>query len=220
MSDVEKLKNRLNEMQKEEEKKKKKEQEYYEKMAENEEKRLKNEKQRKELQEEEKKAQEEFSNKLGTDIAKSKKIFGFLKRYVLIGMITGVPGIALTYLWDRWQENKMVKNLYQKNIESVANPNDRELAREYELLRQKFYKAYNIDKIERLTKTSEQIEKLKNDNKLLEKLNTEIKKCREEYEKNLGNCIENQIISEKQEQKEETTKIEETEEEEELEIRR
>ena len=135
-------------------------------------------------------------------------------------MITGVPGIALTYLWDKWQENTMVKNLYQKNIESVANSNDRALAREYELLRQKFYKAYNIDKIERLIKTSEEIEKLKNDNKKLEKLNTEIKRCREEYEKNLENCIENQIISEKQENREETTEIEETEDEEELEIRR
>lgn len=220
MNDVEKLKNRLNEIQNEEEKKKKKEKEYYEKMAANEEKRLQNEKQRKELKEEEKKAQEDFSNKLGTDIAKSKKIFGFLKRYVLIGMITGVPGIALTYLWDKWQENKMVENLYQKNIESVANSNDRDLAREYELLRRKFCKAYNIDKIERLIKTSEEIEKLKNDNKKLEKLNTEIKKCREEYEKNLGNCIENQIMSEKQENREETTEVEETEEEEELEIRR
>lgn len=220
MNDVEKLKNRLDEIQNEEEKKKKKEKEYYEKMAANEEKRLQNEKQRKELKEEEKKAQEDFSNKLGTDIAKSKKIFGFLKRYVLIGMITGVPGIALTYLWDKWQENTMVKNLYQKNIESVANSNDRELAREYELLRQKFYKAYNIDKIERLIKTSEEIEKLKNDNKKLEKLNTEIKRCREEYEKNLENCIENQIMSEKQENREKTTQIEETEGEEELEIRR
>lgn len=220
MNDIEKLKNRLSEIQSEEDKKKKKEKEYYEQMAASEEKRLKNEKQRKELQEEEKKMQEKFSNKLGTDIAKNKKIFGFLKRYVLIGMITGVPGIALTYLWDKWQENTMVKNLYQKNIESVANSNDRDLAREYELLRQKFCKAYNIDKIEKLIKTSEEIEKLKNDNKKLEKLNTEIKKCREEYEKNLGNCIENQIIKEKQENNEKTIKIEETEEEEELEIRK
>ncbi len=220
MSDVEKLKNRLNEIQKEEQKKKKTDKEYYEQMAENEKKRLKNEEQRKKLKDEEKQIQEKFSNKLGTDIAQSKKILGFVKRYVLIGAITGVPGIALTYLWDKWQENKMVKNLYQKNIESVANSNDRDLAKEYELLRRKFYKAYNIDKIERLVKTSEEIEKLKNDNKMLEKLNTEIKKCREEYEKNLGNCIENQIISEKQEKKEEITQTEETEEEEELEIRR
>lgn len=220
MTDTERLKNRLEEIQKEEKNKESKEKEYMEEMKTNEEKRLENEKQRKKLREEEEKLQQNFSNKLGSDVAQSKKIFGFLKRYVLIGIVTGVPGIALTYLWDKWQENKMVKDLYEKNIESVANPNNKDLAKEYELLRRKFYKAYDIDKIERLVKTSEDIEKLKNDNKLLEKLNEEIRKCREEYEKNLGNYIENQIVSEIHEETEETTVIEETEEEEEPEIRR
>ena len=220
MTDTERLKNRLEEIQKEEKNKESKEKEYMEEMKTKEEKRLENEKQRKKLREEEEKLQQNFSNKLGSDVAQSKKIFGFLKRYVLIGIVTGVPGIALTYLWDKWQENKMVKDLYEKNIESVANPNNKDLAKEYELLRRKFYKAYDIDKIERLVKTSEDIEKLKNDNKLLEKLNEEIRKCREEYEKNLGNYIENQIVSEIHEETEETTVIEETEEEEEPEIRR
>lgn len=220
MTDIERLKNRLEEIQKEEKNKESKEKEYMEEMKTNEEKRLENEKQRKKLREEEEKLQQNFSNKLGSDVAQSKKIFGFLKRYVLIGIVTGVPGIALTYLWDKWQENKMVKDLYEKNIESVANPNNKDLAKEYELLRRKFYKAYDIDKIERLVKTSEDIEKLKNDNKLLEKLNEEIRKCREKYEKNLGNYIENQIVSEIHEETEETTVIEETEEEEEPEIRR
>ena len=220
MTDTERLKNRLEEIQKEEKSKESKEKEYMEEMKTNEEKRLENEKQRKKLREEEEKLQQNFSNKLGLDVAKSKKIFGFLKRYVLIGIVTGVPGIALTYLWDKWQENKMVKDLYEKNIELVANPNNKDLAKEYELLRRKFYKAYDIDKIERLVKTSEDIEKLKNDNKLLEKLNEEIRKCREEYEKNLGNYIENQIVSEIHEETEETTVVEETEEDEEPEIRR
>ena len=220
MTDTEKLKNRLEEMQKEEKRKEKKEKEYVEEMQTNEEKRIENEKQRKKLREEEEKLQQNFSNKLGSDVAQSKKLFGFLKRYVLIGIVTGVPGIALTYLWDKWQENKMVKDLYEKNIELVANPNNKDLAKEYELLRRKFYKAYDIDKIERLVKTSEDIEKLKNDNKLLEKLNEEIRKCREEYEKNLGNYIENQIVSEIHEETEETTVVEETEEDEEPEIRR
>ena len=191
-----------------------------EEMKTNEEKRLETEKQRKKLKEEEEKLQQNFSNKLGLDVAQSKKLWGFLKRYVLIGIVTGVPGIALTYLWDKWQENKIVKDLYEKNIELVANPNNKDLAKEYELLRRKFYKAYDIDKIERLVKTSEDIEKLKNDNKLLEKLNEEIRKCREEYEKNLGNYIENQIVSEIHEETEETTVVEETEEDEEPEIRR
>ena len=220
MTDTERLKNRLEEIQKEEKNKESKEKEYMEEMKTNEEKRLENEKQRKKLREEEEKLQQNFSNKLGSDVAQSKKLFGFLKRYVLIGIVTGVPGIALTYLWDKWQENKMVKDLYEKNIELVANPNNKDLAKEYELLRRKFYKAYDIDKIERLVKTSEDIEKLKNDNKLLEKLNVEIRKCREEYEKNLGNYIENQIISEEHEESEEVTVVEETEEEEEPEIRR
>ena len=220
MTDTERLKNRLEEIKKEEKSKESKEKEYMEEMKTNEEKRLENEKQRKKLREEEEKLQQNFSNKLGSDVAESKKLFGFLKRYVLIGIVTGVPGIALTYLWDKWQENKMVKDLYEKNIELVANPNNKDLAKEYELLRRKFYKAYDIDKIERLVKTSEDIEKLKNDNKLLEKLNEEIRKCREEYEKNLGNYIENQIVSEIHEETEETTVVEETEEDEEPEIRR
>lgn len=220
MTDTERLKNRLVEIQKEEKNKETKEKEYVEEMKTNEEKRLENEKQRKKLREEEEKLQQNFSNKLGSDVAQSKKLFGFLKRYVLIGIVTGIPGIALTYLWDKWQENKMVKDLYEKNIESVANPNNKDLAKEYELLRRKFYKAYDIDKIERLVKTSEDIEKLKNDNKLLEKLNEEIRKCRQEYEKNLGSYIENQIVSEIHEETEETTVVEETEEEEEPEIRR
>ena len=71
-----------------------------------------------------------------------------------------------------------------------------------------------------MVKTSEEIEKLKNDNNLVKKLNEEIKKCRIVYEKNLDNYIENQILSETQEITNETTITEETEDEEEPEIRR
>ena len=177
-------------------------------------KRLQSEKERKKLKDEEGKIQANFSDKLGMNISQSKKLLGFIKRYVLIGIVTGVPGIALSYLWDKWQENKMLKDLYDKNIEKVANPNNKELAKEYEILRRKFYKAYDIDKIERLVDTSEEIKQLKNDKKMLEKLNEEIKKYSNEYEKNLDIYIENQIISE-------TKQTEEvTEDEEELEIRR
>lgn len=208
MNNVEKVKQRLDEIQKEETKKDKK---YYEQMLASEEKRLEKEKRRRKLKDEEEKIQENFSNKVETDIIQSKKIFGFIKRYVLIGIVTGVPGIALTYLWDKLQESKIIKNLYHKNMETVINPNDRELAREYELLRRKFCRTYDIDKIEKLIRTSKEIDKLKNDNKELEKLSAEIKKCREQYEENLGNYIESQIENEKQE---------EIEDEEELEIRR
>lgn len=212
---IEKLKNRLEEIQTENnekcKEKAKKDIHIWEQIAEDERKRLENEKQRKKLMDEEKEIQESFSNKVGTDIANSKKLIGFIKRYVLIGIVTGVPGIGLTYLYDKWQENKMIKDLYNKNIETVTNQNNKELAREYELLRKKFCKAYDVDKIEKLIMASDEIERLKNDKKALEKLNEEIKKCRESYQKNLDSYIENQII---EEIVEETTTIEETEEEE------
>ena len=164
--EIDKLKNRLEEIQIENNEKYKakvqKDIKIYEQMAEDERKRLENEKQRKKLMDEEKEIQESFSNKVGTDIANSKKLIGFIKRYVLIGIVTGVPGIGLTYLYDKWQENKMVKDLYNKNIETVANQNNKELAREYELLRKKFCKAYDVDKIEKLIMASDEIERLKN----------------------------------------------------------
>ena len=214
MKDTEKLEKRLEELQKERNEKLKKDKQIVEEMMTNEQKRLQSEKERKKLKDEEGKIQANFSDKLGKNISQSKKLLGFIKRYVLIGIVTGVPGIALSYLWDKWQENKMLKDLYDKNIEKVANPNNKELAKEYEILRRKFYKAYDIDKIERLVDTSEEIKQLKNDKKMLEKLNEEIKKYSNEYEKNLDIYIENQIISE-------TKQTEEvTEDEEELEIRR
>ena len=214
MKDTEKLEKRLEELQKERNEKLKKDKQIVEEMMTNEQKRLQSEKERKKLKDEEEKIQADFSDKLGMNISQSKKLLGFIKRYVLIGIVTGVPGIALSYLWDKWQENKMLKDLYDKNIEKVANSNNKELAKEYEILRRKFYKAYDIDKIERLVDTSEEIKQLKNDKKMLEKLNEEIKKYSNEYEKNLDIYIENQIISETKQ----TEKV--TEDEEDLEIRR
>lgn len=216
MKDTEKLEKRLEELQKERNEKLKKDKQIVEEMMTNEQKRLQSEKERKKLKDEEGKIQANFSDKLGMNISQSKKLLGFIKRYVLIGIVTGVPGIALSYLWDKWQENKMLKDLYDKNIEKVANPNNKELAKEYEILRRKFYKAYDIDKIERLVDTSEEIKQLKNDKKMLEKLNEEIKKYSNEYEKNLDIYIENQIISETKQ----TEEVTEDEDEEELEIRR
>jgi type I site-specific restriction-modification system R (restriction) subunit len=169
---------------------------------------------------EEEKIQIDFSNKVGKNIAQSKKIIGFIKRYILIGIVTGAPGIAIAYLCDKWQENKMVKDLYDKNIELVTSSNSKGLAKEYELLRKKLHKAYDIDKIEKLLMESDEIKDLKNDKKAIQKLNEEIKKYREEYTKNLGNYIEKQIILEQKEKNQEIIAVEDTEEEEELEIRR
>lgn len=213
----EKVKNRLEEIQEENEKiKKEKDKKYFEEQKDIEEKTKENEKIRKKIKDEEQKMQLSFSNKVGTDIAHSKKLIGFIKRYVLIGIVTGVPGIALTYLWDKWQENKMVKDLYEKNIQSVANSNNRELAKEYEILKRKFHKAYDIDKIEKLLMASDEIEKLKSDKKSIQKLTEEIENAREIYTKNLGNYIENQIIAEQKETQEKITIEEDTEEELEL----
>lgn len=214
----EKVKNRLEEIQEQNERiKKERDKKYFEEQKDIEEKTKENEKIRKKIKDEEEKIQLSFSNKVGEDIAHSKKMIGFIKRYVLIGIVTGVPGISLSYLWDKWQENKMIKDLYNKNLQLVTNPNNRELAKEYEILRRKFYKAYDIDKIENLLMSSDEIEKLKNDNKSIQKLTEEIRKCRETYTKNLYNYIENQIIAEQKEEIEESAVVEENEEE--LEIR-
>lgn len=193
---------------------------YFEVQKSIEEKTRENEMARKKLKEEEEKIQIDFSNKVGKNIAQSKKIIGFIKRYILIGIVTGAPGIAIAYLCDKWQENKMVKDLYDKNIELVTSSNSKGLAKEYELLRKKLHKAYDIDKIEKLLMGSDEIKDLKNDKKAIQKLNEEIKKYREEYTKNLGNYIEKQIILEQKEKNQEIIAVEDTEEEEELEIRR
>lgn len=193
---------------------------YFEVQKSIEEKTRENEMARKKLKEEEEKIQIDFSNKVGKNIAQSKKIIGFIKRYILIGIVTGAPGIAIAYLCDKWQENKMVKDLYDKNIELVTSSNSKGLAKEYELLRKKLHKAYDIDKIEKLLMESDEIKDLKNDKKAIQKLNEEIKKYREEYTKNLGNYIEKQIILEQKEKNQEIIAVEDTEEEEKLEIRR
>ena len=212
----EKVKTRLDEILEENKKiKREKDKKYFEEQKDIEEKTKENEKMRKKLKDEEEKIQLNFSDKVGANIADNRKVVGFIKRYILIGMVTGVPGIAITYLWDKWQENKMVKDLYEKNIRSITNPNNRELAKEYETLRKKFYKAYDIDKIENLLMASDEIEKLKKDNKSIQKLTEEIKKAREQYEKNLGLYIENQIIARNKANEE----IADTEEIEELELR-
>ena len=208
----EKVKTRLDEILEENKKiKREKDKKYFEEQKDIEEKTKENEKMRKKLKDEEEKIQLNFSDKIGTNIADNRKVVGFIKRYILIGMVTGVPGIAITYLWDKWQENKMVKDLYEKNMRSITNPNNRELAKEYETLRKKFYKAYDIDKIENLLMESDEIEKLKKDNKSIQKLTEEIKKAREQYEKNLGLYIENQIIA-RNKANEEIADIEEAEE--------
>ena len=91
MKDTEKLEKRLEELQKERNEKLKKDKQIVEEMMTNEQKRLQSEKERKKLKDEEEKIQANFSDKLGMNISQSKKLLGFIKRYVLIGIVTGVP---------------------------------------------------------------------------------------------------------------------------------
>lgn len=111
---------------------------------------------------------------------------------------------------EKTRENEMVKDLYDKNIELVTSSNSKGLAKEYELLRKKLHKAYDIDKIEKLLMESDEIKDLKNDKKAIQKLNEEIKKYREEYTKNSGNYIEKQIILEQKEKNQEIIAVEDT----------
>ena len=180
----------------------------FQKMNENEKLRFQKEKERKEIQAEDDLLQSEFQDILKDSVLENKKILGYIKRYVLIGMITGVPGIAIAYLVDVWQENKMVKELYRKNIEAIANSDNKQLYKEYEVMQKKFNRVYKIDKIEEFIKTSKEVDKLKNDNKLVKKLSDEIENYREEYEKSLKYYFENRIKTEKQEKLEKTAEDE------------
>ena len=181
----------------------------FQKMNENEKLRFQKEKERKEIQAEDDLLQSEFQDILKDSVLENKKILGYIKRYVLIGMITGVPGIAIAYLVDVWQENKMVKELYRKNIEAIANSDNKQLYKEYEVMQKKFNRVYKIDKIEEFIKYSKEVDKLKNDNKLVKKLSDEIENYREEYEKSLKYYFENRIKTEKQEKLEKTAEDEE-----------
>ncbi len=185
----------------------------FQKMNENEKLRFQKEKERKEIQAEDDLLQNEFQDILKDSVLENKKLLGYIKRYVLIGMITGVPGIAIAYLVDVWQENKMVKELYRKNIEAIANSDNKQLYKEYEIMQKKFNRVYKIDKIEEFIKSSREVEKLKSDNKAIKKLSDEIENYREEYEKSLKYYFENRIKTEKQEKLEKTAEDEELEQE-------
>ena len=100
---------------------------FLEKIKDNERLRLEKEETRKQIHNEDKIVQEQFFENLISDVLGNKKIFGYIKRYVIIGMVTGVPGIAITYLLDKWQENQFIKQLYKKNIEAVANADNKQL---------------------------------------------------------------------------------------------
>ncbi len=174
---------------------------------------------RRKIEDEEMKLEEEFSKKVQGSVNENKKLFGYLKRYILIGMVTGFPGIAIAYLFDKWQENNMVKDLYQAHINTAVYPDNVELQKTYQQKKNEFCRVYNIDKIEKIIKESEQISKIKNDKNELIKLNEELKKSEEMYYKAVDSAIDMAAEMMKEEEEEALKVQEEMDEEFELELK-
>ncbi len=174
---------------------------------------LMREQRKKELEEEERKLQEDLSSKIQGSVSENEKIYGYIKRYVLIGLVTGIPGIAITYLFDKWQDSKMVKDLYEAHIDMIQNPNNVELERIYQKKKLEFSRVYKIDKIEKLIKESDVISKLKTDRKALEQLSNEVEKAREVINKKLDEAMEKEAKLQEENEIEQMICEEEMEEE-------
>lgn len=180
---------------------------------------IEKEEKRKKLEDEEKQLEDSFSNKVKGSVDESKKWFVYLQRYVLIGMVTGFPGIALAYIFDKWQENSMVKELYQAHINTIVYPDNIELQKIYQKKRNEFCRVYDIDKIEKNIKESGLISQIKTDRNELIKLNTEIKKSEEMYQRSIDLAIEKEAELMKEEEDEQIKTQEEMDEEFELELK-
>ena len=163
--------------------------------------------------------EESFSQKVQGSVGESQKWFGYLKRYVLIGMVTGLPGIGLAYLLDKWQENKMVRDLYEAHINTIVYPDNVEIAKIYQQKRNEFCRVYDIDKIEKNIKESGLITLIKNDRNELIKLNKEIKVSEEMYLRELDLRIDREAEFMKLEEEEAIKNQEEMDEEFELELK-
>lgn len=177
------------------------------------------EEKRKKLEKEERELEESFSNKVQGSVDENKKWFGYLKRYTLIGIVAGMPGIALAYLVDKWQENRMVKDLYNAHIDTIVYPDNIELQKIYQRKRNEFCRVYDIDKIEKMIKESGLITQIKNDRNELIKLNNEIKISTEMYMKAVDLAIEKAAELMEIEEQEQIKNQEEMDEEFELELK-
>lgn len=175
---------------------------------------------KKKLEDEEKELEANFSEKVQGSVDESRKIFGYLKRYILIGLVTGFPGIALTYLFDKWQDNKMIDELYQAHINTLIYPDNIELQKMYQQKRNEFCKVYDIDKIEKTIKQSELITKMKSDKSELIKLNEEIKTTKEMYKRTIDLEIDKVAEITRIEEEEAMENQEEMDQEFELELKR
>lgn len=194
----------LNEMQ---EDKEKKEQEEAQKIIDE------REAKKKKIEEEERQLQEEFSNEIGGTVSENAKFFGYIKRYVLIGMVLGLPGIAITYLYDKWDENRMVKDLYQAHMDMIQNPNNVELERIYQKKKLEFSRAYNMEKIEKIIKESDLIPKIRTDRDELLKLKNEVQKANEILNKKIEEAVEKEAQLQEESEMEQMICEEEIEEE-------
>ncbi|MDO5555159.1 MAG: hypothetical protein Q4G09_00450 [Clostridia bacterium] len=192
----------------------------YEKDKEEQEKLFKErEDKRKKLEDEERQLEESFSERVQGSVDENKKWFGYLKRYTLIGIVSGLPGIAIAYLVDKWQENIMVKELYEAHINTIVYPDNIELQKIYQRKRNEFCRVYDIDKIEKLIKESGLISLIKTDRDELIKLNSEIKRANEIYSRDLDLAIERNAELMQAEEEELIKNQEEMDEEFELEIK-
>lgn len=141
------------------------------------------EEKRKKAEEEEKALIESFSEEIGQNIKDTEKVWGYLKRYALIGMVTGIPGIALTGLYDKWKENIMAKELKELNQKVVASQNEpeihKELAEKYQKYERQFYKVHHIEQLQNIIKKSSYISQIKSSKEALLGLVNEINKYKE-----------------------------------------
>lgn len=141
------------------------------------------EERRKEAEEEEKILIENFSQEIGQSVKDTEKIWGYLKRYALIGMVTGVSGIALTCLYDKWKENTMAKELKELNQKVIASQNEpelhKELAEKYQKYERQFCKVHHIDELQKNIRKSGYISQIKTSKEALLGLVDEINKYKE-----------------------------------------
>jgi len=141
------------------------------------------EERRKEAEEEKKILIESFSQEIGQSVKDTEKIWGYLKRYALIGMVTGVPGIALTCLYDKWKENTMAKELKELNQKVIASQNEpelhKELAEKYQKYERQFCKVHHIDELQKNIRKSGYISQIKTSKEALLGLVDEINKYKE-----------------------------------------
>lgn len=141
------------------------------------------EERRKEAEKEEKILIENFSQEIGQSVKDTEIIWGYLKRYALIGMVTGVPGIALTCLYDKWKENTMAKELKELNQKVIASQNEpelhKELAEKYQKYERQFCKVHHIDELQKNIRKSGYISQIKTSKEALLGLVDEINKYKE-----------------------------------------